>query len=513
MAAAATTSRAAAALLVLMLAAGPAWGHAVLIGAEPASGAVLAEAPARFVLRFNEPVRVLRLSLAGPRGETGELAGHAADGEVTATPTTPPGTGTHVLSWRVVSADGHPVAGTLVFSVGAPGGTALAPEAGFGLAAALWVARVALFACALLAVGAAAFAAWIGPAPRPCRLLAGLLAAAVLPGLQGLDLLGLPLPDLAGAAPWRAGLASGVAVQAGLAAAAILLAQVPGRGAALAALAALAAIGGCAASAGHASTAAPQWLMRPAMAVHAGGMALWLGSLPPLLGLLRHDPAGLPSVLRRYGAVVAPAFVLLLASGLAIAVVQAGGDVLALAATPYGWILSAKLVLVTGIVLAAVRHRLVLTPRIAAPAAQRAMARGIRLELAAALLVVGLARGWRFTPPPRALAAAEPLHIHLHDPKAMADITLAPGRPGRNAAAIVVQTAAGTPLAAREVTLRASNPALGIEAIEQPARRDADGIWRATLHLPSPGLWTIGADILVTDFDLVTVEDQVQLPP
>ena len=28
--------------------------------------------------------------------------------------------GTHVLSWRVISADGHPVGGSVMFSVGAP---------------------------------------------------------------------------------------------------------------------------------------------------------------------------------------------------------------------------------------------------------------------------------------------------------------------------------------------------------------------------------------------------------
>ena len=175
--------------------------------------------------------------------------------------------------------------------------------------------------------------------------------------------------------------------------------------------------------------------------------------------------------------------------------------------------LSAKLALVAGIVLAATRHRLALTPRIATQEAQRAMVRGVRLELAAALLVVALAMGWRFTPPPRALAAAEPLHIHLHDPRAMVDITFIPGRAGPNEAAIVLQTADGAPLDALEVTLRAASPALGIEAIEQPARRGADGIWRARLRLPGAGLWTIEAAVLITAFDLVSVEDQVSVPP
>ncbi|MCY1552454.1 CopC domain protein [compost metagenome] len=32
------------------------------------------------------------------------------------------GVGTYVLSWRVVSEDGHPVGGSVVFSIGAPSG-------------------------------------------------------------------------------------------------------------------------------------------------------------------------------------------------------------------------------------------------------------------------------------------------------------------------------------------------------------------------------------------------------
>ncbi len=47
----------------------------------------------------------------------GEIA--AVDATLTiAVPPLPDGT--HVLSWRVISADGHPVGGSLIFSIGAP---------------------------------------------------------------------------------------------------------------------------------------------------------------------------------------------------------------------------------------------------------------------------------------------------------------------------------------------------------------------------------------------------------
>lgn len=47
------------------------------------------------------------------------------------------------------------------------------------------------------------------------------------------------------------------------------------------------------------------------------------------------------------------------------------------------------------------------------------------------LAIFALAALWRFTPPPRTLAIAEPAQIHIHAPKAMADITVTPGRVGR----------------------------------------------------------------------------------
>ena len=93
--------------------------HASLVRAEPADGAVLAQPPAVLKLIFNEPVSPLVMRLIGPSGEVITPAVAAENSTVTLTPP-PLRQGTHVLSWRVVSADGHPVGGALVFSVGAP---------------------------------------------------------------------------------------------------------------------------------------------------------------------------------------------------------------------------------------------------------------------------------------------------------------------------------------------------------------------------------------------------------
>src|SRR5262249_6059992 len=122
--------------------------------------------------------------------------------------------GTHVLSWRVISADGHPVGGSLLFSIGARS-PASQPEslADRSVRAALWAVRVILYVALFVGAGGAFFAAWIadGAARRSWIvfvLAAGLVAVALSVGLQGLDALDLPLSGLRHKLAWEAGLAT-----------------------------------------------------------------------------------------------------------------------------------------------------------------------------------------------------------------------------------------------------------------------------------------------------------------
>jgi copper transport protein len=93
--------------------------HASLVAAEPADGTVLATAPKTVRLRFNEPVTPAVISLIDASGKIrDDLAVQAVDQIVTLTlPETLPH-GTQIVSYRIISADGHPVAGSLVFSIG-----------------------------------------------------------------------------------------------------------------------------------------------------------------------------------------------------------------------------------------------------------------------------------------------------------------------------------------------------------------------------------------------------------
>ncbi|MDP3899126.1 MAG: copper resistance protein CopC, partial [Mesorhizobium sp.] len=151
------------ALSILPMLAVSVFAHASLVTASPADGAVVAEAPARFALSFSEPVSPLVLTLIAPDGTRATLD------EVTLRDATldiaaPAGLreGTHVLSWRVVSTDGHPVGGSVVFSVGAPSAAPAVGEAiDQSVRAALWVGKVTLYVGLFFGIGGVFAGAWL----------------------------------------------------------------------------------------------------------------------------------------------------------------------------------------------------------------------------------------------------------------------------------------------------------------------------------------------------------------
>jgi copper transport protein len=70
------------------------------------------------------------------------------------------------------------------------------------------------------------------------------------------------------------------------------------------------------------------------------------------------------------------------------------------------------------------------------------------------------------------------------------------------------------PFAAKGVTIFLSNAAAGIE----PLRRNAESLddaasWRIDdLRIPIAGRWTLRVDVLISDFEKETLEDDVLLP-
>src|SRR3954454_17351903 len=107
------------AMLLVFCGVDGALAHASLVGSEPRDGSMVAQPPDKVRLRFNEPVTPAVVRLIDAAGNTRDDALVHSGGE-TIEITVPSGlpAGTQIVSYRVISADGHPVAGTMVFSVG-----------------------------------------------------------------------------------------------------------------------------------------------------------------------------------------------------------------------------------------------------------------------------------------------------------------------------------------------------------------------------------------------------------
>lgn len=110
----------------------PASAHASLVSSDPAEGELLAEAPDEVTLTFDEPVSVVDdgIQAYDAAGDPLDVEAGARDEVVTADLPADLADGTYVVTWRVVSSDGHPIAGSLTFHIGAPSESVAPPRDG-----------------------------------------------------------------------------------------------------------------------------------------------------------------------------------------------------------------------------------------------------------------------------------------------------------------------------------------------------------------------------------------------
>ncbi len=383
----------AASLLVVSLPAAPASAHATLQEATPSDRSVLNEAPGQVTLRFNEPVTLptggLRVFDAeASRIDDGTVSSGDADTVAVALPDDLPDGG-YVVTWRVISADSHPVSGVFTFTVGE------APEIDDALIAELFAGddgligavgqalRAVAYAAVLLAVGALYLVVTVsrrGEDRRRARTLAwygaivGIFATLAAVPVQAMAVTGEGI----GAVFRTAVLGEVVASSFGqgtlvrfvwLVALLLFVARrAPMAANLVAGTAALLSF----VLDGHQRSAEPTWLLMVADAIHLGAAALWFGGLVLLAWLVRtrsldHDPVGAARVVARFSNAALLSVIAVAAAGGAMtwALVRVPR---ALTTTTYGWLLVAKVAVVVLIVLVALYNRARLVPAIAARA-------------------------------------------------------------------------------------------------------------------------------------------------
>ena len=506
-------------LLVLLLSAllpANAQAHAVLVKSSPANNQVVDKAPAEIALHFNEPVKIVRASarLANERSVELESSGQGADVSLRLPAL---GRGTVIASYRVLSEDGHPVGGTVIFHVGAAS-TALADpsEASpLSLNTAIWFLHVASILFLAHVVGGRFFSAVFNPpdAAVKSRLLVGLVGAALLASalyLQGLDEIGAGL-TFAGAAPLSTVLGSKVALASGWFFAAIVLAvRRPARARSVQVAVAVTALVVASVGftlGGHSAVATPNWLGKLCIFLHSGIVLFWIGSLLPLWRLSSHPCR--QTALKGFSAAIAVPFAAMLIAGLVLAFLELP-DLGSVLDSLYGRTLLVKIGLVTLLCALAAYNRFWLTgPALRGDAsACRRLRTSITTELVLAVAIVGTASLWRFAGPDQfQYALLTPISIHIHTDKAMAQFELEPK--SQNAASVQVTILAPdlAPMHPKAVTLRLWNPAEGIEAIKYELVDTGDGEWKAdNVPYRSPDGWKVDVQVLIDDFTTAHLE-------
>lgn len=485
----------------------PALAHAEFRGSDPAQDSVLDALPGAVTLRFSEQVGVLVLEWRLPDGGLQPATGEAGAEVLTVQPPTDAGRGTYVLRWRVASADGHPVGGSLVFSVGEVTG---APEAlSATTSRPVVVARGAFVLALVLSVGAAVFHHAVAPLRAGHARRAFLIAGLVLPlgliwiAVEGADRLGLPLGAAATADAIEQGVQSPIlfTVLLGALAAPLVFGALQ-TGSRLAALASLGLAALSFAVSGHALSAPGQ--VAPVLtALHAGAIIVWVGGLLPLAFAMQGADRLL--ILRRFSVVALPAVVIILGSGSALALLHWGSpDVLA---SDWARLLAVKLLLVAGMLGLALWHRLRAVPRLAG-GAEVPVRRSVALEALLGLVVLALAMGFRLAPPPSAMTApsADPVSIHIHTDKAMADLAATAPFPGATGFNLTLADGDFVPLAPKEVTLTLTDSTAGIGPLTASAMQTGPGAWAvAPMTLPTPGPWEVRITLLITDFEQISL--------
>lgn len=517
----------------------PASAHATLVGTDPAEGAVLDTAPERVTFTFDESV------IGVPAGikvfdATGEEVASSAtvrEAELLVDLEEEVAEGTLVVLWRLVSADGHPIGGSLSFSVGAPSDVVDVPassadrdtEAPWVLSVLRWLGYVGL----LVAAGVAIFAVLFLPGTREAdasrrrlrtavRLAGGMATVGwlgVVP-LVALYQLGLPASSLRDVSAWAA-LAPAeyvvpAAVVGGLALAAVAL-----PGASVDRTRSGLVLGGCAlalaapAFTGHTRAASPAVLVVGVDVLHLLAGAVWLGGLLAMAlvlpDLTARDDAG-ATTLGRFSTWASGVLAVLLVTGTFNAW-RIAGSWGVLLDTGYGGLLLVKVLAVLAAVGVACWNRFALLPRLRAAARHRERrdAAGVLVRTtlveAGVLVAVLLVTGFLVdrSPEPAAAVGGPPgdsgaveESLRLDDISAL--VTLDPADVGPATVTIEMTDEAGQPAEGHEaprLSLSTTDVDLGVVALTNLG----PGIYSGDLVIPTAGRWEVQVSLRTTEFD------------
>jgi copper transport protein len=395
------------ATVLVALAASPAFAHATLEETTPTPGQVLDTSPKEITLGFNESVEAAlgAIRVYDSRGDEVDIGqvSHPGGEQRRVRATLPDlDDDSYVVTWRVLSADAHPVRGAFTFQVGegAAAGNLqsltdrlLAEQGGDKTVGVLYaIARFTVFASLALLIGAAGFLVFLWHRARESKGAARIVwtgwIGAVVATAAGIPLEGayagaLPLGDVfdpsvtADVLDTRFGRVWLLRLVL-LALAFPLLRMLVNRRPVVEYplprwwRPAAAIIGGALlftpGLSGHASSGRLVPLAIPADAVHLGAVSLWLGGLVVLVSVVLRPTYldELRAVVTRFSRLALAAVGVIVATGVFQAWRQLG-SLSDLRDTDYGKLLAAKLIAVGALIITAAFSREIVNRRFLAP--------------------------------------------------------------------------------------------------------------------------------------------------
>lgn len=513
--------------------AAPASAHASLISSDPAEGAVLPEAPDRVTLTFDEPVSVVDdgVKAYDAAGEPLDIDAGARDEEVIADLPGDLADGTYVVVWRVVSSDGHPIAGSLTFHVGAPSESVAPPRDGgtaddSAMRNVASVVQAISYVALLLAGGLTLFLSWTA---RGLRLRDDVRRRLLLlqRGSAAVAVVVAALGVLVSGAYQRGAGTSGLLEGASLDPAlvgddlTVLALQVVGLGLAVVLAGrpspSLAGDIGAAlavwspALVGHTRAYEPVSLLVLTDALHLSAGAAWLGglaglavTLPSLAGRERESAL----LLSRFSTIAAGLLVVLAGAG-ALLGWRILGSWGGLVDTTYGRLLLVKVGIALVVAAVAGWNRFVLLPRVtdgpheARRRATYAVRRVVLLEGTLLVALLGVT-GFLVEQPPRAEPAAATAPASTVAKAVVDDLqvlaTLDAGEGRQRQLVVQVQDLGGEPVDLHtrpDVVLRSADVDLGAV----PVAPTGAGTFVADISFPTAGEWEVQVSLRIDEFE------------
>jgi copper transport protein len=543
-----TAARRAGLLLTLVavfaaLFASPAAAHAELVSITPANGAQLTSPPAKVQMTFTESVSLIEggIRLIDGVGATVRTSVPTVRGRTVTWPMPADlPKGPYVITWRVVSSDGHPVSGASSFGIGTAAAGVPGSTTGTGSldattnsvatgAVAPWpvvIVRLVGYVAFALFAGVAVFVLLCAPDtsknPTLQRLARGGLlggAVAVIAGIlvQGPYTAGVSMSRLFDTRVLQGTLVTpfGTAMMGRLALYAVLgvlawrLPRILTPVGSWLVPAGVAGLAATIAAAGHG--AASGALDLGIDALHALAAGLWVGGLVALVGLGRSVE---PRALHKFSTLAMASVLTLIVTGILNSLRELD-SVEQLWQTRYGLTLLIKLALVAGTLAAAAVSRRRLRQ-------DEVPLRSVRIEAALLVAVLSVTALLSMTaPPPKQFVPASQTGSGA-EVGATAQMSL--GKQGRAALGVVpartngshvhllLSDTKGKPLSASRVTLKVANPDRDIAPIPVPMTK-SNGIWVANYRFPFAGTWKIiltvngvGSSAVVTTGD-ITIRD------